>query len=36
MFDLWFADNQYYLSKESFIDSVESNGYEFDEDGKLF
>ena len=36
MFDLWFADNQYYLSKESFIDSVESNGYEFDEDGNLF
>ena len=36
MFDLWFADNQYYLSKESFIDSVELNGYEFDEDGNLF
>ena len=36
MFDLWFADNEYYLSKESFLWYVEINGYEFDEDGNLF
>jgi len=36
MFELWFEDNQYYFSKESFLDHVESNGYEFDEDGNLF
>tara|TARA_R100001086_G_scaffold227801_1_gene147030 strand:+ start:49 stop:573 length:525 start_codon:yes stop_codon:yes gene_type:complete len=36
MFEMWFADNRDYFSKESFIDYVESNGYEFYEDGKLF
>ena len=36
MFDMWFEDNQDYFSKESFLDHVESNGYEFDEDGNLF
>ena len=35
MFDLWFQDNQYHFSKESFLNSVESNGYEFDEDRNL-
>ena len=36
MFDLWFKDNQYYFSKESFLDHVESNEWEFDADGNLF
>jgi len=36
MLDLWFADNEYYLSKESFLDYVHSNNYKFDEDGNLF
>jgi hypothetical protein len=36
MFEMWFADNKDYFSKESFMDYVESNGYEFDEDGNLF
>ena len=36
MFDLWFKDNQYYLSKESFLDHVESNEWQFDADGNLF
>jgi hypothetical protein len=35
MFELWFEDNQYYFSKESFLDHVESNRYEFDENGYL-
>ena len=35
MFDLWFQDNQYHFSKESFLNSVEANGYEFDQDGNL-
>ena len=36
MFDLWFKDNQYYFSKESFLDHVESNEWQFDADGNLF
>ena len=36
MFDLWFKDNQYYFSKESFLDYVESNEWQFDADGNLF
>ena len=36
MFDLWFKDNQYYFSKESFLDYVESNAWQFDVDGNLF
>ena len=35
MFELWFEDNQDYFSKQSFLDHVESNGYEFDEDGNF-
>jgi len=36
MFDMWFRDNQDYFSKESFLNHVESNGYEFDENSNLF
>jgi len=36
MFQMWFADNQDYFSKESFLNYVESNEYEFDENGNLF
>ena len=36
MFEMWFADNQDYFSKESFLNYVESNEYEFDENGNLF
>ena len=36
MFGMWFADNQDYFSKESFLNHVESNEWEFDEDGNLF
>jgi hypothetical protein len=36
MFDMWFADNQYYFSKESFLNDVEANEWEFDENGNLF
>jgi len=36
MFDLWFKDNQYYFSKESFLNDVEANEWQFDEDGNLF
>ena len=36
MFDLWFKDNQYYFSKESFLNHVESNEWQFDADGNLF
>ena len=35
MFEMWFADNKDYFSKESFIDYVESNEYEFYENGSL-
>ena len=35
MFELWFEDNQYYFSKQSFLDHVESNEWEFDEDGNF-
>ena len=35
MFELWFEDNKDYFSKQSFLDHVESNGYEFDEDGNF-
>lgn len=36
MFEMWFRDNQNYFSKESFLNYVESNGYEFDENSNLF
>ena len=36
MFDMWFRDNQDYFSKESFLNHVESNEWEFDENGNLF
>jgi hypothetical protein len=36
MFEMWFADNKYHFSKESFLNNVEANGYEFDADGNLF
>ena len=36
MFDLWFQDNKYYFSKESFLSDVEANDWEFTIDGKLF
>ena len=35
MWELWFQDNQYYFSKDSFLNSVECNEYEFDENGRL-
>ena len=35
MFDLWFADNRDYYSKEYFLDHIECNQYEFNEDGEL-
>ena len=36
MLDMWFEDNKYYFSKESFLDYVESNEWQFDADGNLF
>ena len=36
MFEMWFADNQYYFSKESFLNNVEANEWEFEENGNLF
>jgi hypothetical protein len=36
MFDLWFADNKDYFSKESFLNDVEANEWQFDADGNLF
>ena len=36
MYEMWFRDNQDYFSKESFLSYVESNEYEFNEDGNLF
>ena len=36
MFNLWFKDNQYYFSKESFLNNVEANEWQFDADGNLF
>ena len=36
MEELWFQDNRYYFSKENFLEMVEANGYEFDQDGNLF
>jgi hypothetical protein len=36
MFEMWFADNQDYFSKESFLNYVESNEWEFDENCNLF
>jgi len=36
MLEMWFQDNRDYLSKECFLDHVESNSYEFTIDGKLF
>ena len=35
MWELWFQDNQYYFSKESFLGMVEANEYEFCENGRL-
>mgnify|MGYP003120850739 CR=1 FL=1 len=35
MFELWFADNRDYFSKESFLRYVELNDYEFDENNQL-
>ena len=35
MFDLWFEDNKYYFSKESFLQLVECNEYEFYENGDI-
>lgn len=35
MEELWFQDNRYYFSKENFLEMVEANGYEFDQDGNL-
>jgi hypothetical protein len=35
MFELWFADNRDYFSKESFLECVEFNDYEFDENNQL-
>ena len=36
MFEMWFRDNQDYFSKESFLNHVESNEWEFDENSNLF
>tara|TARA_R100001510_G_scaffold50268_1_gene49174 strand:+ start:39 stop:587 length:549 start_codon:yes stop_codon:yes gene_type:complete len=36
MFDLWFADNKDYFSKESFLNDIEANEWQFDADGNLF
>jgi hypothetical protein len=36
MLDLWFADNQYYFSKESFLNNVEANDWQFYENGSLY
>lgn len=35
MWELWFQDNQYYFSKESFLNMVEGNEWEFCENGRL-
>ena len=35
MFQLWFTDNEYYFSKQSFLEMVECNEYEFLETGRL-
>ena len=35
MFNLWFTDNKDYFSKETFLESVELNDYEFTADGTL-
>jgi hypothetical protein len=35
MFQLWFTDNEYYFSKQSFLEMVECNEYEFLENGRL-
>ena len=36
MLDLWFADNQYYFSKESFLNNVEANQWQFYANGSLY
>tara|TARA_R100000664_G_scaffold5716_1_gene10570 strand:+ start:510 stop:1040 length:531 start_codon:yes stop_codon:yes gene_type:complete len=36
MFEMWFADNRDYFLKETFLNYVEINKYEFDENGNLF
>ena len=35
MEELWFESNRYHFSKENFLEMVEANNYEFDEDGNL-
>ena len=35
MFELWFTDNKNYFSKETFLESVEANDYEFTAEGRL-
>lgn len=35
MEELWFQDNRHHFSKENFLEMVEANGYEFDQDGNL-
>lgn len=35
MLELWFTDNKNYFSKETFLESVELNDYEFTADGTL-
>ena len=35
MFELWFSDNKNHFSKETFLESVELNDYEFDENNQL-
>ena len=36
MWELWFEDNRYHFSKENFLEMIEANDYEFDQDGNLF
>ena len=36
MLDLWFTDNQYYFSKESFLNNVEANEWQFYANGSLY
>ena len=35
MFNFWFRDNKDYFSRETFLESVECNDYEFTADGRL-
>ena len=36
MLDLWFTDNQYYFTKESFLNNVEANDWQFYANGSLY